>query len=343
MAVHLSRVAHGDYSKDGRPRWGEVSHDPNLPLPTVSGSKDFAVVGAQVAPITLGAGGPAYSGKPRPVDEPPGTVMVDNHRCLAAAHVMKFRGKSPGTAASDPIDTIIAGGASKRDAGAAHGMGACVAYLSHMYTSNTCGGEGDPTKPAKTITSGGQHGVVNVVYLAAYYGEGSGLTGHPVDGPMPAVVSKDRFALGSIEATTCSPQVPHWIFTQKGLARAKQVARWAIKHLKKKVAKHLLWVADEAGKKFPLLMLALRGAIHIVTDIAMRMLRPRELARAQGFDSAYVIDRTLNGEWVSKADQVKLIGNSVCPQVMRAIALANVVMQGVLGPNRARRRRAVLA
>jgi DNA (cytosine-5)-methyltransferase 1 len=62
----------------------------------------------------------------------------------------------------------------------------------------------------------------------------------------------------------------------------------------------------------------------------MRMLRPRELARAQGFDDSYVIDRTIDGTDVSRADQVKLIGNSVPPDFAHAIVKANVVDMGVL-------------
>ena len=38
----------------------------------------------------------------------------------------------------------------------------------------------------------------------------------------------------------------------------------------------------------------------------------------------------MDGRAISKADQVKLIGNSVCPPVARAIVKANVVDQGVL-------------
>ena len=38
------------------------------------------------------------------------------------------------------------------------------------------------------------------------------------------------------------------------------------------------------------------------------------------------------GRPLSKRDQVKLVGNSVCPDVARAIVAANVVDAGVLEP-----------
>lgn len=54
---------------------------------------------------------------------------------------------------------------------------------------------------------------------------------------------------------------------------------------------------------------------HIV-DIGMRMLQPRELARAQGFPDSYVLQGT-------KTEQIARIGNSLCPQWADAIVRAN--------------------
>jgi len=58
------------------------------------------------------------------------------------------------------------------------------------------------------------------------------------------------------------------------------------------------------------------GDAHALRDIGMRMLTPRELARAQGFPDSYVLEG-------SKAEQIARIGNSVCPQVAAAIVRAN--------------------
>jgi DNA (cytosine-5)-methyltransferase 1 len=276
---------------------GVVGQPADVPAGTITGIDHHSLLAVSLANYHGEKNGESRSQR---ADEPIRTLDTQNRFGLVAAHVVKFRGESPGTSAAEPLDTITAGSHQSRPAGAGHAMGVACCYLSHMYTSNTCGGQGDPRKPLKTITSGGQHAKVCAVYLTPFYGEGSGLTGHPA-----------------------------------ALDRAKQVARWARRMLGSKVDKHLLWVSDaETGKRFPLLMLALRGAVHIVTDIAMRMLRPRELARAQGFPSWYVIDRTADGQPVSKADQVKLIGNSVPPQLARAIAKANVVDLGVLRDSR---------
>jgi DNA (cytosine-5)-methyltransferase 1 len=59
------------------------------------------------------------------------------------------------------------------------------------------------------------------------------------------------------------------------------------------------------------------GEEYALVDIGMRMLTPRELARAQGFSDAYI----LTG---SKANQIARIGNSVCPPVAEALVRAQL-------------------
>ena len=60
----------------------------------------------------------------------------------------------------------------------------------------------------------------------------------------------------------------------------------------------------------------LDGELWLIVDIRMRMLTPRELARAQGFPEDYVLTGT-------KEQQVARIGNSVCPRVIQKIVEAN--------------------
>lgn len=67
--------------------------------------------------------------------------------------------------------------------------------------------------------------------------------------------------------------------------------------------------------RFGLVVVDIDGEPHAIADIGMRMLQPRELARAQGFPDDYVLTGT-------KTQQVARIGNSVCPPVARALVEA---------------------
>ncbi|HYG78651.1 MAG TPA: DNA cytosine methyltransferase [Planctomycetota bacterium] len=70
-----------------------------------------------------------------------------------------------------------------------------------------------------------------------------------------------------------------------------------------------------ARDRFGLVTVA--GVDYQIVDIGMRMLTPRELARAQGFPDSYQLTGT-------KSNQVARIGNSVCPPIAAAIVRANV-------------------
>ncbi|EJN06448.1 DNA cytosine methyltransferase [Herbaspirillum sp. YR522] len=70
-------------------------------------------------------------------------------------------------------------------------------------------------------------------------------------------------------------------------------------------------------------LVTIQGEEYEIVDIGMRMLTPRELARAQGFPDSYILDPVVNGKPLSKTAQVRMIGNSVCPPLARAILEAN--------------------
>jgi DNA (cytosine-5)-methyltransferase 1 len=67
--------------------------------------------------------------------------------------------------------------------------------------------------------------------------------------------------------------------------------------------------------RFGLVTVTLDGWPYVVADIGLRMLQPRELARAQGFPDSYILTGT-------KREQVARIGNSVCPPVVEALVRA---------------------
>ncbi len=83
--------------------------------------------------------------------------------------------------------------------------------------------------------------------------------------------------------------------------------------------------------RFGLVMV--HGEPYTIVDIGMRMLAPRELFRAQSFPDSYVIDgftvtkRTKDGKMrtglITKTAQIRMCGNSVAPEVARALVAAN--------------------
>lgn len=78
-------------------------------------------------------------------------------------------------------------------------------------------------------------------------------------------------------------------------------------------------------------LVTIRGQDYAIVDIGMRMLTPRELARAQGFPDSYILDVMHTGKKLSKASQVRMIGNSVCPPLAKALIQANFMHEREMG------------
>ncbi|MDX0158947.1 C-5 cytosine-specific DNA methylase [Sinorhizobium meliloti] len=237
----------------------------------------------------------------RTVDEPISTVtQTGSQQGVVSAFVARQFGNSVGHSAEEPAATIMPGGDGKSQL--------VTPFLSHLYTSNTAGGQGKPELPLKTVTAGGGHVAIVSPYLQAYYGTGDGQ--HETE-PMRTVTTKDRH--GHVEATIGIPP-----FTEAQTDRARQVAGF--------MRSHGFWDDRE------FVTVDISGETFVIADIGMRMLTPRELYNAQGFPPNYIIE----GAWdyqaggsgpvwreFSKSVQVSCVGNSVSPPVARALVSAN--------------------
>lgn len=66
-----------------------------------------------------------------------------------------------------------------------------------------------------------------------------------------------------------------------------------------------------------------KGTPYVIVDICLRMLKPSELYRAQGFPADYIISHGADGKPFTITQQVHMCGNSVSPPPMAALARAN--------------------
>lgn len=65
------------------------------------------------------------------------------------------------------------------------------------------------------------------------------------------------------------------------------------------------------------------GEEYILKDIFLRMLKPEELKRMQGFPEDYILNRDIEGKPYPVGEQVARIGNSVVPIMAQALVSAN--------------------
>lgn len=179
----------------------------------------------------------------------------------------------------------------------------------------------DPTLPMGTITSKGHHALV-AAFLAKHFG---GVVGVPIDTPLPTttatptqnqVVAANLIHLNHGEKQWNDAAEPLRTVTTGN--HAALVYSFLTRYFRSAIGQHLTEpLLTVTGKdRFGLVIVRVEGQPYVIVDIGMRMLTPRELARAQGFPDDYV----LTG---SKTSQVARIGNSVSPVMARALVAAN--------------------
>lgn len=76
--------------------------------------------------------------------------------------------------------------------------------------------------------------------------------------------------------------------------------------------------------RLALVTVFIKGTAFVIVDIRLRMLKPRELYRGQGFPDNYIITHGADGRAFSKSAQGKMCGNSVSPPPARALVAANL-------------------
>jgi DNA (cytosine-5)-methyltransferase 1 len=152
--------------------------------------------------------------------------------------------------------------------------------------------------------------------ITKHYG---GVVGHDIERPLGTVTAQDHHALTT---ATIAP----------GAAAEDRVRAFLIKYYgapegqQQTLFDPLHTVTSKA--RFGLVMV--HGEPYRIVDIAMRMLAPRELFRAQGFPEDYRIDIEHAGKPLSKGAQIRLAGNSVCEDVAEALIVANARAEGVV-------------
>lgn len=222
--------------------------------------------------------------------------------------------------ANEPIRTICA-----QTKGGHH------ALIAPSLVVNTSGHHGNTVhKPLHTIATGGHHALVSA-FLAKNY---TGVVGSQVSEPIHTITSKDHHSIVASHLVKLrnnnighrADEPLHTITASGGHfaeVRAFLTAFYGNER-------------DGSSIDNPLRTIPTRDRFGLVTvgqqqyqiaDIGFRMLQPHELFKAQGFPESYIfsygIDEHGNTLKLTKTEQTRMVGNSVPPQLSRALVLAN--------------------
>ncbi len=219
------------------------------------------------------------------------TTAKGGELALVAPVLTKFRNGSDGQSIDQPMPTVTANSFIKRPGGCA-----LIGLVSAFIVKHFGGMVGVPIEtPLPTTTGKGcQNQIVAATLIQTGYGERAGQAPRCLDLHNP---------LGTVVA---------------GGSKAALVYSFLIRYFGTAIGQHCTEpLYTITGKdRFGLVIVHVAGEPYALVDIGMRMLSPRELARAQGFPDTYLLTGT-------KTSQVARIGNSVCPHVAKALAAAN--------------------
>lgn len=158
--------------------------------------------------------------------------------------------------------------------------------------------------PLGTVVAQGQKHSLVAAFLAKHYG---GVVGQPVDKTIGTITAVDHHSLVTAKlGPDRSPEVRAFLTNYYG--SEKDVGRGLNEPMRTVVTK------DRFG------LVTVKGVDYQNVDIGMRMLEPHELLAAQFGRFARGYDMS---PAKTKKDAVRLIGNSVCPELEEAIIAAN--------------------
>lgn len=244
---------------------------------------------------------------PKPVSHPVPTVTTGNRNYLVSPTLIQTGyGERPGQSPrcldiEQPLGTVVSGGSK-------HAL--VSAFLAKHYTGVV--GQ-DMRAPMGTVTNVDHHSMVAAT-LVGVGGRAGQSQPRSVNSPLGTVTTKGDTAVVSVEARPA---------TDADIERGRQVAAFLIEYYGTGGARSAdsplgtVTTLDRHG----LVTVEIDGTSYAIIDIRMRMLEPRELARAMGFPESYeFVDA--DGQPLTKRDSVKIVGNACPVETVKALTMA---------------------
>lgn len=188
-------------------------------------------------------------------------------------------------------------------------------------------------EPLRTICAqvkGGHFALVSA-FLAKHYGGNYSGSGINMAAPMDTITTVDHHALVTSHLVklrgTCQhgqPVTEPMATITAGGTHIGEVRAFLLKYYGTNIGLPVTEPLQTITTRDRFGLVTIHGTEYQIVDIGMRMLEPHELYAAQGFPAGYIHNRTIDGKPLSKAAQVRMVGNSVPPVVIEAIVKANM-------------------
>lgn len=257
-----------------------------------------------VTPALLQMGYPDNDGKRVcDIEKPIGTICAQGNKYAMSVATMiqtgygERKGQLPRVIDIDkPLGTLVSTGK--------HAV--VLAHIDKAYGGNYSGCGSDISKPLDTITAV-DHNRLCTAFISKYYSGCIRSDISNIDDPLHTITARPCHSICQIQLSDHSEEVNAFLIKYYG----KGIGQGIDEPI------HTISSKDHFG------LITIHGINCKIVDIGLRMLTPRELYRAQGFPDDYEIEIGASGKKMSKAEQIKRCGNSVCPDLAAALVKAN--------------------
>lgn len=167
------------------------------------------------------------------------------------------------------------------------------------------------------------------MFLQHYYGQqGEEVRGSGLNEPIATIPTANRFGLVTAFIsrqfkTGVGHELDKPLATTTTVNKSNLVTAFLLKYYGNEGWQGLDYPLHTITTKDRFGIVTVKGEDYQIVDIGMRMLKPHELFKAQGFPDDYIIDVDSKGNPYPITEQVAKVGNSVCPPLAKAIVEAN--------------------
>lgn len=252
------------------------------------------------------------------IDEPLTTIVSKQEHCLVTPFLAQYHSYSTdsvrGQSINDPIMTI--------DASPRYAL--ATGFLTKYFVGTYKGAGSALDSPIHTITTKDRNAVI-ATFLTKFYKTGIGqsmeeplhtITTSPGHFGQVSVLAAEK---DSLLSSVDIPDKDHENFIQK----CNWVASFIMEYYGQGTGQVLTEPMHTIVTKDRFALVTIYGVDYVICDILLRMLKPRELFKAQGFPDDYIINRDYTGKAYPVSKQVARCGNSVVPIMAASLVSAN--------------------
>ncbi|WP_175857913.1 DNA cytosine methyltransferase [Burkholderia anthina] len=347
VGAHLITIGYGE-----RPGQDARAQDLRASLGTVVAANKHALVAAHITKFRADSAGSSMD-EPAPtvtansfIKRPGGSVPLG----VVAAHLVHLthHGERAGTTPAQPLPTVT---------GAHRGEQALVsASLIDIGHGESCStgakrwgsGVRSLETPLNAVTASSVPSALTSAFFEQAYGGFYDGDGRAADVPLSTItasVCHQRLTTAYLVRYNPDAQGPSSKAPRGDVQLVKVPVDCLSPEHREKARRCAALLHEHLPEQFPeatdMVLMTYDGVLWVLVDITLRMLKPRELYRAQGFPDNYIIHEipdpkllfkdgiqvanplTVPRIPLSATAQIRMVGNSVAPPQAKALVLAN--------------------